>query len=184
MPADSAAERVTRRQRIVAVVVVTLLVALLAGCSDSDGDEPGGANSGPTPAPSESVPVVDHDDTHQSIVPPLRAATDVVSKFSTLWVDTTLPERQWWESIEPYCERGFALRVRNAGRPESARLVIRGAPKVIVQPSPAPGKPGPEFGVRAVYQVPVDRGTFTVTVEAVGEAWLVFGVDYKKPVTT
>jgi hypothetical protein len=185
MPADSASERVTRRQRIVAVVGTALLITVLAGCSD-EGDGPGGtAAPTPTPVPSTSVPVLDHDDSHQNIVPPLASATDVVTRFAAIWVNTGLPEREWWASLEPLCERGFALRIQRSGRPAmTTKLTIRGAPRVLVPPSPAPGKPGPEFGVRAVYQVPVDRGVFTVTVEAVGKDWLVFAVDHKQQVTT
>ena len=172
------------RQRTVAVIGIALVAALLAGCSD-ERDAPRGTGPGQSTAPpGPSAPVIDHDDPHENVVPPLAAATDVVTRFAAQWVRTDLPEQQWWESLAPLCERGFALRVRQAGRPESARLTIRGAPRVLVPPSPAPGKPGPEFGVRAVYQVPVDSGTFTVTVEAVGSNWLVFAVDHKRQVTS
>jgi hypothetical protein len=176
MPARSAGVR--RR-----VVAVLLAVSVVAGCSDAPGS---GRAAGPTATPTatQSDPVQGDGDTHQSLVPPIAKANQLVNNFATVFVRKDLTDEQWWNAISPLCERGLALELRKADRRYVPALEITGPPKIVVPPSPAPGKPGPEFGVSAEYQVPLDNGVLIVTIEAVGGQWLVFAVDHKRRVTT
>lgn len=167
-----------------ALAAVGAAVAL-TGCGTAA--EPG------TPAPDVSGPVYptvsavevsptssreapgsdDHgDERAPAALPPAAQAPRVVEAFAVAWARPDLPAGVWWQRVVPHCEDGFARALRTVDPAQVPATQVTGRPAA---------KQPPKNGA-AVYEVPTNAGTLTVTLAALDGRWLVTGNDFVRAV--
>ena len=183
----------TASQLVAAVLLAAMVLAVGTGCG-GDPDQPtdtGGTTrqtAGPVsseqPAPHgtaaagvlpqtviEAPGSDDHDDHgDQPPVPPVGQAPRVAAAFATAWVRADLTAEQWLAQITPFCEPGFAARLATVDPTNLPARRITGPPVAV----------SPLAGGFAVYSIPTDGGTLSVTVAAVGGKWLVSANDFTR----
>ncbi|MFG3423360.1 hypothetical protein [Micromonospora sp. NPDC048063] len=122
---------------------------------------------------SEAPGSDDHGDERAPVAPPPAAqAPRVVAAFAVAWARPDLPEDVWWQRVAPHCEEGFAAVLRTVDPAQVPATQVTGRPAA---------KQAPKDGA-AVYEVPTDAGTLTVTLAAVNGRWAVTGNDFVRAV--
>ncbi|MFV2021724.1 hypothetical protein [Micromonospora sp. LOL_023] len=103
--------------------------------------------------------------------PPVQAAP-VAAAFATAWARPDLTAQAWWQGVAALCDDGFAAALRTVDPAQVPATRVTGQPVVVE---------APEAGA-AVYDVPTDAGTLTVTLSDVGGRWVVTGNDFSRAV--
>jgi hypothetical protein len=111
-------------------------------------------------------------DTGDIPAPPTGQPGPVAAGFAAAWVRGDLPADRWWSAVAPFCEAGFAQRLRTVDPGNLPATKLTGAP---VQVSP------PVNGV-AVFTITTDGGALVVTVAAGDGRWLVTDNDFQRAV--
>ncbi|MEW2383667.1 hypothetical protein AB0873_16475 [Micromonospora sp. NPDC047707] len=129
------------------------------GVPSSAGEQPGGDAHGQDRPPAAP--------------PPPAQAAPVAAAFAAAWARPDLPPDVWWRGVASSCDEGFAraLRTVDPARVPATRVTGR----LVVKQAPTGGA--------AVYEVPTDAGTLTVTLAGVGGRWVVTGNDFTRSVT-
>jgi hypothetical protein len=165
-------------KRACAKAFIALAVALAAGCSSGQ-DTPTGSRPVPTTEAATAEPTTpaatieppgrdDHGTTAPA--PPASSAATAAAAFAAAWARPSLPAEQWWQTIAPLCETGFAASLRTVDPALVPASRVTGRP--VAARAPADGL--------AVYTVPTDAGALTVTVAVVDGQWLVTGNDFTR----
>ncbi|MEU6077545.1 hypothetical protein [Micromonospora sp. NPDC047074] len=114
----------------------------------------------------------DHgDERPPAALPPAAQAPRVVAAFAAAWARPDLSAAVWWKRVAPHCEEGFARALRTVDPAQVPATQVTGRPSVKQAPKAA-----------AVYEVPTDAGTLTVTLAAVNGRWMVTGNDFVRAV--
>ncbi|SCL43837.1 hypothetical protein GA0070606_0028 [Micromonospora citrea] len=115
----------------------------------------------------------DHGDERAPVAPPPAAqAPRVAAAFAAAWARPDLPTEVWWQRVAPHCEEGFARALRTVDPAQVPARRVTGRPAATRAPK----------GGAAVYEVPTDAGTLTVTLAAVNGRWVVTGNDFVRAV--
>lgn len=169
------------RLRVGSLAVVALLGAV--GCTPSQPAGPSGTSTtSTTSTTSAQIPPVASlaptsteaagHDTGDIPAPPPGQPAPVAAGFAAAWIRADLPADRWWSAVAPFCEAGFARRLRTVDPSNLPATRVTGTP---VQVSP------PVNGV-AVFTVTTDGGVLVVTVAAGNGRWLVTDNDFQRAV--
>ena len=164
-----------RTLRVAPLAFVALMCAM--GCTPSQPAGPTGTSTTSAQVPPvasltpTSTEAAGHD-TGDVPAPPTGQPDPVAAGFAAAWVHADLPADRWWSTVAPFCEAGFAQRLRTVDPSNLPATKVTGTP---VQVSP------PVNGV-AVFTVTTDGGVLVVTVAAVNGRWLVTGNDFRRAV--
>jgi hypothetical protein len=158
-------------------VLPALLAVLCAGCTSGRPTPPTTPPTSAALPPVASLPPTQAGSPGNDVEnPPARTPAGqpgtVAADFAVAWARPDLPAERWWTGVAPFCEAGFAQRLRSV---DPGNL-----PATRVTGPPVPASP-PSGGV-AVFTVPTDGGTLVVTVAAVGGRWLVTDDDFRRAV--
>lgn len=173
----------------IAVAIGFAVASLAAGCttpadprwSQTASSDPTGAShpaagpigaptTAPPRSPTASVGRDDHDS--DATAAPITAAADIAARFATAWSRPALPGDQWWAALAPLCESRFAEQLRTVDPANVPASAVTGPPTPAQPPKPA----------LAVYTVPTNAGTLTITVSAGTGTWLVISNNFTRTV--
>jgi hypothetical protein len=124
------------------------------------------------PAPTESTGHDDDSDTNVPPPPPAGQPGPVVAGFAAAWVRADLPADRWWSAVAPFCDTGFAQRLRTVDPSNLPATKVTGTPVQVSSPAGGP----------AVFTVATDGGVLVVTVAAANGRWLVTDNDFRREV--
>jgi hypothetical protein len=135
----------------------------------STSGSPAGGAAGAT-ASAEAPGHDDHDDAGPAA--PAAQAPPAAAAFAAAWTRRGLQAEQWWAQLAPLCTPAFAAKLRSTDPANVPASQVTGPPVAVRDPSEG----------LAVYTVPTNAGTLSVTLTSVAGRWLASDTTFRRTV--